>query len=860
MKETTPKPIRLQDYKPATHLIPSVDLIFDLHDERTVVTARMQFEKNTAPNAATGPLVLHGNHLELIDVKLDGTLLPHSDYTVDHQSLTIPNTPDNFTLEITNRINPKANTELEGLYMSGGFFCTQNEPEGFRRITYFLDRSDIMSKYTCKIIADKESCPVLLSNGNEVNGGSLPGGRHWVQWEDPFLKPSYLFALVAGDLGCVRDRHKTPSGRELDLRIYCDKGNEARCQHAMRSLINSMIWDEQTYGLEYDLNTFMIVAVDAFNFGAMENKGLNIFNSQYVLADPAIATDSDYLLIEGIVAHEYFHNWTGNRITCRDWFQLTLKEGLTVFRDQEFSADMNSRPVKRINDVIRLRTVQFAEDASPTAHPIKPKSYIQINNFYTPTVYEKGAEVIRMIRTLIGTQNFRKGIDKYFELYDGQAVTTEDFLHAMQLASGKDLSQFSRWYDQVGTPQLTFSWKHDAAAQIFTLDVTQNQSLPLHIPISIGLLSPSGEEILSTTLELTQPTESFTFPKITQTPVPSLNRDFSAPIIAHTQYTSEDLMFLMGHDNDPFNRWEAGQELASQILLKAIEDLQNNRAPTLPSGYLKAYEQVLTAPGLDPAFRALALTLPSEESIGQRQATIDFDHNFQALEWLKTELARYFKNQWNTLYNQLTNDKPYEITPQAIGERRLRNTCLSYLMQDPSPEVLALCMRQFQLGTNMTDVSVALGLLADTNTPERERALDAFLQQWRHQPLALVKWLGAQAQSKQPDTTSRVQAITQNPLFDPKIPNNVKHLFRPYIGNHTHFHAKDGSGYKLIADMIEFIDPINAQTGSMLAGGFKKYNKLDPQRKALMHTQISRILNIPNLSVNVYEIASKCLG
>lgn len=859
MKETTPKPIRLKDYKPTTHLIPAVDLTFDLHDERTIVTSRLQFEKNPNSNADQGPLVLNGSHLELLDIKMDGAVLPSTAYTVDHSSLTLHHPLESFTLEITTRINPKANTELEGLYKSGDLFCTQNEPEGFRRITYFLDRSDIMSKYSCKILADKETYPILLSNGNEVNSGILPGGRHWVEWEDPFPKPSYLFALVAGDLGCMRDRHVTPSGRDIDLRIYCDKGNEARCEHAMRSLIKSMIWDEQTFGLEYDLNTFMIVAVDAFNFGAMENKGLNIFNSQYVLADPAIATDSDYLLIEGIVAHEYFHNWTGNRITCRDWFQLTLKEGLTVFRDQEFSADMNSRPVKRINDVIRLRSVQFAEDASPTAHPIKPKSYIQINNFYTPTIYEKGAEVIRMIQTLIGKENFRKGIDKYFELFDGQAVTTEDFLRAMQEASGKDLSQFAHWYDKTGTPQLTFSWSYEADTRTFTLHVTQNQTPALHIPLSIGFLTPAGEEILATTLEFTQPAETFTFPNMEHPPIPSINRSFLAPINAHTQYTRDDLMFLMGHDKDPFNRWEAGQELASQILMDATAALKNNQAPELPLGYLKAFEQILLDPKLDPAFRALALTLPTEETLGQRQDIIDFDHNFQAREWLKTELSTHFKDQWNRLYKELTTDKPYEITADAMGRRRLRNLSLAYLMQNATPETLTLCMRQFQLGTNMTDVSVALNLIADTETPEREHALDAFFQKWRHQPLALAKWLSAQGQSKLPGTTLRVRALTTNPLFDPKIPNHVKHLFRPYLGNH-HFHANDGSGYQLIADMVEFIDPINAQTGSMLAGGFKKYNKLDPERKAHMHAQLSRLLALPNLSINVYEIVSKCLG
>ncbi|MGZ3733260.1 MAG: aminopeptidase N, partial [Parachlamydiaceae bacterium] len=562
-------------------MIKKVHLCFDLEDEKTLVTSKMDFIRNPE-STSNFSLVLNGEELKLHSIKLDGRLLSDAEYDVDEKILTIHNPPQAFTLQIENEINPKKNTALEGLYKSGGIFCTQNEPEGFRRITYFLDRSDVMAKYTTKIMADQKRYPILLSNGNEIGRGSLDNGRHWVEWQDPFAKPSYLFALVAGDLGLVSDTFTTMSGRKIDLRIYCDKGNEGKCAHAMQSLIKAMRWDEEVFGLEYDLDIYMIVAVDAFNMGAMENKGLNIFNTSCVLGDPSTATDANYARIETVIAHEYFHNWTGNRVTCRDWFQLTLKEGLTVFRDQEFSSDMQSRAVKRIEDVMTLRGRQFAEDAGPTAHPIKPKSYLEVNNFYTATVYNKGAEVIRMIQTLIGKEVFCRGITKYFELYDGQAVTTEDFIYAMEQVSGRNFTQFRRWYSQAGTPIVEIDSQYDANKKTLSLCVKQrceptadnSEKEPFHFPLALGLLGKDGHDLplqiagkrLSQSLiEIAQPEETFVFENVEELPVLSINRNFAAPIKIEMDVSKSDLLFLMAHDSDPFNRWEAGQKLAKGV-------------------------------------------------------------------------------------------------------------------------------------------------------------------------------------------------------------------------------------------------------------------------------------------------------
>ena len=752
-----PQPILLVDYRPPAYFIKEVKLCFDLEEEKTTVSSKMNIYQNPTSNEKFPDLILNGKDLKFISAKMDGRTLTSSDYVLDDESLTIKSPPQTFCLEIQNEIEPQNNTALEGLYKSGSIFCTQNEPEGFRTITYFLDRSDVMAKYTTKMIADEKLFPVMLSNGNEIGHGKLDNGKHWVEWEDPFAKPSYLFALVAGDLGCIRDEFITMSGRKIDLRIYCDKGNESKCHHAMHSLIKSMKWDEDVFGLEYDLDTFMIVAVDAFNMGAMENKGLNIFNTSCALADTDTATDGNYARIEGVIAHEYFHNWTGNRVTCRDWFQLTLKEGLTVFRDQEFSSDMQSRPLHRIEDVLALRASQFAEDAGPTAHPIKPSSYLQINNFYTATVYNKGAEVIRMIQTLIGKEAFRRGIDKYFELYDGQAVTTEDFIHAMELASGRDFTQFKRWYHQAGTPEIHVTTEYDQNAKTYTLKITQSCSAtadnsakePFHFPLAIGLIGKDGRDLplKSSILEITQAEETFVFENIPEVPVLSINRNFTAPIKVNLQYSQEEYIFLMAHDSDPFNRWEAGQELAKNLMLKMVAELAEGNLPELNPEFIKAFGAILNDPHLDDAMKARALVLPSETILGQNQNPIDYDGIHLVRELVLQKLAETYQARFKEIYNQLNTDEPYRFDAESVGKRSLKNLCLSYLSFLGTPEAIKMCKQQFYKASNMTDQISALSLLADIDCPDRKEALQAFYRQWRHDTLVMNKWLAVQALS-----------------------------------------------------------------------------------------------------------------
>lgn len=871
MKTTTaPKPVLLQDYRPPSHLVTSIDLCFDLDDENTRVTSTMAVIQNSNAGDVAQPLILNGERLELISVKVDGVEIPPSGYTLNDHQLTLPKVPKKFTLEIETLTNPKANTALDGLYKSGTLFCTQNEPEGFRRITYFLDRSDVMAKYSTKIIGDKRLYPVMLSNGNLIEKGDLPDGRHWVLWKDPFPKPCYLFALVAGDLGMISDTFITRSNRTIDLRIYCDKGNEGRCHHAMRSLKKSMTWDEEVFGLEYDLDIFMIVAVESFNMGAMENKGLNIFNTNCVLADDKTATDDNYARVEGVIAHEYFHNWTGNRVTCRDWFQLTLKEGLTVFRDQEFSADMNSRPVERIDDVQALRTRQFDEDAGPTAHPIKPSSYLQINNFYTSTVYNKGAEVIRMIETLIGKEAFRRGIDKYFELFDGQAVTTEDFLKAMELASGRDLTQFSRWYSQAGTPVVSVAHRYNAAEQTFILEIEQScpptadgsPKEPFFFPFKIGLVAKDGSDIplgRKEILEISEEQQSFTFHDIPEAPVPSLNRYFSAPVKVLASYSPQDLTFLMAHDSDAVNRWEAGQELACQLFLEMLEGLDVGEEPLLDPGYIDAYGHILADTKIDPALKAMALIPPTEDTLGQRQEIIDFDGNHLIRELSLQQLAMTYQSEIWDLYSELNVIEPYRYEPDAVGRRSLKNVCLRLLCQIDDAEGIAACALQYKEATNMTDRFASLHLITNLACPQREELLNHFYQEWKHDKLVMTKWLAVQALCKLDGTLDAVKILQNDPIFDIEIPNLVRALYGSFTGNNVHFHVNNGEGYEFIADKVIELDRINPQIAAGLAGAFKKYGKLDVLRKKAMKTQLERIVSVANISPNVYEIVSKCL-
>lgn len=876
MLQETPKTTYLSDYCPPEYLIDKVDLRFDLDEGETRVYSSLSMLRNPVSEIAGQSLRLHGEQLELLSISLNGTELEADAYTLDEEGVTIHQVPERFTLESSVRIKPQENTALEGLYQSGTMFCTQCEAEGFRKITWFLDRPDVMSRFTTTIVADRDRYPVLLSNGNLIDQELLQDGRHKVTWEDPFAKPAYLFALVAGDLRFIEDRFTTASGRDVDLRIYVEPENIDKCDHAMESLKNAMAWDEERYGREYDLDIFMIVAVNDFNMGAMENKGLNIFNSKYVLARPDTATDRDFQGIEGVIGHEYFHNWTGNRITCRDWFQLSLKEGLTVFRDQEFSAGMGSRGVKRIEDVRLLRAHQFAEDAGPMAHPIRPDSYIEINNFYTLTVYEKGAEVVRMQHNLLGIDAYRKAMDLYFERHDGQAVTTDDFVRCMEDAGGIDLAQFKRWYTQAGTPELQVTGAYDATARSYTLTVQQScpptpgqpEKSPLHIPLAIGLLDQRGDDLpirlegetesVSGTriLSLHRESEQFRFVDLPREPVPSLLRGFSAPVKLSYEYSDSELMFLMAQDSDGFNRWDAAQTLTQRIILKRVAE----PGVHLPDGFVEAVRSALTDPVSDKALLAEVLTLPAESYLGDQMEQVDVAGIHAAREGLKSQLAAALRNDFMAVYKANREQDAYQPDPVSIGRRSLRNLCLSYLMQLDDDEVFQLCIGQYTAGHNMTDIMAAITLLADRSGVESEGILIDFHQRWKDDPLVLDKWFTVQALSKRPDALEQVKRLMQHPAFSITNPNKVRALVGAFCsGNVIHFHAADGEGYAFLADRVLELDAINPQVAARMLRIMSRWRRYDPSRQSLMKSQFQRIINSDGISKDLFEIASKSL-
>ncbi len=880
MREASPQTIYLKDYTYPEYLIDTVELEFDLDEQDTLVRSKLSLRRNPQTSVENAPLVLMGEELQLVSIALNGQSLTASDYQLDAESLTIQQVPQDgeFVLNIENRINPKANTALEGLYLSSSMLCTQCEAQGFRKITWFLDRPDVMTRFKTTLTADKSQYPVLLSNGNKIAQGELDNNRHWVSWEDPFAKPCYLFALVAGQLECVADQFTTMSGRQIALEIFVEQHNVDKCDHAMQSLKNAMLWDEQTYGLEYDLDLYMIVAVDHFNMGAMENKGLNVFNTKFVLARPDTATDSDYEHIEGVIGHEYFHNWTGNRVTCRDWFQLSLKEGFTVFRDQEFSGDRTSRAVKRIEDVNALRTRQFAEDAGPLAHPIRPEAYIEINNFYTLTVYEKGAEVVRMLHTLLGADGFRKGCDLYFARHDGQAVTCEDFVAAMEAANGVELKQFRLWYSQAGTPVLNVSQKYDAASQTLQLSIQQNcpatpnqaQKLPMHIPVKLGLLAADGSaaEIVfngqssqELTLDVTEAEQSFSFENLPQQPVVSLLRGFSAPVSLKIQRSLEELAFLLRHDSDTFSRWEAGQQLASQVIFKLIDDLQNQRPLALDAVVVEAYRSIVNSESSDLSYQALLLTLPEESYLSGQMAVIDVDAIYQARQFVRKTLAAQLQAEFKQLYRQHHRDESGCFTADAVGRRRLKNTCLSYLLSLETAENYQLASQQFASAGNMTDQMAALSVMVNSHHPAKAQALDGFYQQWQQEALVIDKWFALQATSSLPNTFATVQALMQHPAFDMKTPNRVRALVGAFTqANPLHFHAKSGDGYRFLADQVLVLNNLNPQIASRMVTGLAQWRRYDVARQLLMKQQLQRIVDTEDLSKDVYEIASKSLA
>lgn len=885
MRTEQSKTIYLKDYQVPDYLIDETHLTFELFEDHSLVHAQLVMRRNPAAGAGLPKLVLDGQQLELLELKLDDRELGEGDYTLTDSHLTLQPTQERFVVDSSVRIHPESNTALEGLYKSGSMFCTQCEAEGFRKITFYLDRPDVMSKFTTTVSAEKHAYPVLLSNGNPIASGSEEGGRHWATWEDPFKKPAYLFALVAGDLWCVEDSFTTMSNREVALRIYVEPENIDKVQHAMDSLKRSMKWDEEVYGREYDLDIFMIVAVNDFNMGAMENKGLNIFNSSCVLAKAETATDAAHQRVEAVVAHEYFHNWSGNRVTCRDWFQLSLKEGFTVFRDSEFSADTHSRTVKRIEDVAYLRTHQFAEDAGPMAHPVRPDAYMEISNFYTLTIYEKGAEVLRMIHTLLGPELFRKGSDLYFERHDGQAVTCDDFVKAMEDASGIDLTQFKRWYTQAGTPRLEVSEAYDAAAQTYSLTFRQScpatpgqsEKLPFVIPVALGLLDAQGNELplrlqgesaaqgTSRVLSVTEAEQTFTFEGVAEKPLPSLLRGFSAPVKLHFPYSRDQLMFLMQHDSDGFNRWEAGQQLSVQVLQELIGQHQRGEALVLDQRLVTALRTLLEDESLDQAMVAEMLSLPGEAYLTEISEVADVEAIHAAREFARKALAdALFAPLWARYQanREVSKATPYVAEAAHFARRSLQNIALSYLMPSEKPEVLAACVDQFDNADNMTERLAALAVLVNSPFQEEQgKALAMFADFFKDNPLVMDQWFSVQAGCPLPGGLERVHALMQHEAFTLKNPNKVRALIGAFANqNLINFHRADGAGYRFLADQVITLNALNPQIASRLLAPLTRWRKYGAARQALMKAELERILASGELSSDVYEVVSKSLA
>ena len=864
-KNATPGTIYLKDYTPPKYWIDTVRLRFELAESETRVVSELTIRRNPSVEGDNS-LLLHGEQLSLGEVYIDGELLSKLDLKQDSESLLIHTVPEQCTLRIETFIKPQENTSLEGLYKSSGNFCTQCEAEGFRKITYYLDRPDVMAQFTTTIVAEKAKYPVLLSNGNPIDSGEENDGRHWVTWEDPFKKPSYLFALVAGDLACVEDSFRTMSGREVALKIYVERHNLDKCDHAVRSLQKSMAWDEQVFGREYDLDIYMIVAVDDFNMGAMENKGLNVFNSKFVLARPDTATDVDYVNIEGVIGHEYFHNWSGNRVTCRDWFQLTLKEGLTVFRDQQFTADMTSATVKRIDDVNILRTRQFAEDAGPMSHPIQPDSYVEINNFYTVTVYNKGAEVIRMIHTILGAEGFRSGMDLYFDRHDGEAATTENFLCAMEDANDLKLEQFRRWYHQPGTPTLKVKVEQILDQQLCRLHVSQSSDTPgnkpFQIPLAVSLLDGQGLEIPGTEklLQVTETEQVFEFNGITERTVPSILRNFSAPVKLLVDMNNEDLAFLMAHDSDDFNRWNAAQQLAVNIIMGLIEAHRQGEALVMDEAFIKAFKQVLLNKQLDKALVARVLTLPSEDYLAELMEEIDVDAIHQVREFCRKEIARLLNGELHT-YFQSNKSLSYQLDAQAMGQRSLKNLCLSYLLCQGDEHATELALQQYQTADNMTDQMAALKGLVHSESDKADDVLDDFYNKWKNEPLVVDKWFMVQATATTATTLKRINQLMRHETFDMRVPNRVRSLVGAFSqANAVCFHDNSGEGYKILADCVIQLNSLNPQIAARLLLPLIQWRRYDVQRQSMMQTELKRIAAIDTLAKDVFEIVNRGLN
>jgi aminopeptidase N len=888
MKDSSPVVIRREDYRPPPYTIESVELTFELGETLTRVTALSQVVRREK-TAGDAPLVLDGQSLTLESIAIDGVSLDASAYTLSDESLTVPNVPARFLLRVVATLNPTENRALEGLYVSGGNFCTQCEAEGFRRITWFLDRPDVMARYKTRIIADKARFPVLLSNGNRVAQEDLPNGLHAATWEDPFPKPCYLFALVAGHLACARDTFVTRSGREVALEVYVTEDHLDQTAHCLTSLARAMRWDEEAFGREYDLDVYMIVAVRDFNMGAMENKGLNIFNTKYVLARSDTATDADFQNVEAVVAHEYFHNWSGNRVTCRDWFQLSLKEGFTVFRDQEFSSAMGSAALKRIQDVQRLLSVQFPEDAGPTAHPVRPDAYVEINNFYTPTVYEKGAEVVRMLQTLLGPERFRRGTDLYFARHDGQAVTCDDFVQALEDASGVELKQFRRWYSQAGTPLVRARGHYDPHARTYGLTLSQSTAptpgqphkLPLLIPVRVGLLDQQGHDLPltlvgenghgaaseaaqlageSTRLLLLDALETtYTFSNVPEEPVASVLRGFSAPVRLESDSSDGGLLLRMAKDRDPYCRWEASQTLAQRRIGSVLLQLERAEPPRLDAAFADAFGRAL-ASNADPDLLSLSLTLPSESLIGDRLEQLDPAKVHEARSFIERSLAVLHRDLLRACYDALSDSGPYTLSPEAMGRRSLRNMCLRYLMASGDEAHVALARAQFDEASNMTDMIAALACLVNVEGPDRSEALAYFYTRFAHEALVVDKWFSVQATSHRATTLDEVSALMKHPAFNLQNPNRARALIDSFAsGNPYRFHDASGGGYTFLRSQIESIDSFNGQVAARMVAPLARFSRLEPGRRGLMIRELRALRSLPTLSKDLSEQVDKAL-
>ncbi len=879
MRKSSPPTIYRKDYTPPSYLVDTVELGFDLDPARTIVASRLVMRRN--PAATHDAIELYGENLQLVAIHMNGKKLSKRDFSKTASMLTIPGAPDQVTLEIETITAPEKNTSLNGLYVSNGNFITQCEAEGFRAITYYPDRPDVMARFTVMLRGDKKKYPVLLSNGNLIEEGELPGGRHYAKWEDPFKKPSYLFALVAAKLVCQEESFKLKSGRKALLQVWVEEGNLDKTDHAMQSLKHSIRWDEERYGLELDLDRFMIVATSDFNMGAMENKGLNIFNTKYVLANPRVATDFDYAGIEAVVGHEYFHNWTGNRVTCRDWFQLSLKEGLTVFRDQEFSSDMigteSGRAVTRIDQVRTLRQAQFPEDAGPMAHPVRPDSFVEINNFYTVTVYEKGAEVVRMYQTLLGKKGFRKGMDLYFKRHDGQAVQCDDFRAAMADANGRDLGQFERWYSQAGTPVVKAETSYDANAKTFDITLSQScpatpgqaRKQPFHIPVAVGLLGADGKDMAmkldgkavngTAMLELTEARQTFRFTGVAQKPTPSILRDFSAPVILDYNYTDAELLHLFKHDSDPVNRWEAGQRLAMARLTKLATAASDRRAMFLDDTFVEAMRHLLMDDTLDAAFREQALMLPSESMIADQMKVVDPQAIHSARQFVRRTIGARLRKELLAQYRANLTPGAYSPDAKSAGKRGLKNLCLAYLSSAPTDADIALAQSQFDQAGNMTDRVAALVALMHANAPSADKALKAFYRDFKGEALVIDKWFAMQATSPSLDV-AQARALMDHAAFNIKNPNRARSLIFSFCSNAAQFHARDGSGYAFWAEQMATLDALNPQVASRLARMLDRWRRYTPDLQAKMRAALEQVAAIKTLSNDSREVITKALA